>query len=703
MDPQSAKTDVVDRDAGVAPLSARTVGVWPEERAREIVGEYLTVRFSEKMVEPVPLVTKLELEVSHPKLPGESKIFDISYLLHEGYRASPSTVRQIVDPSFASESRADALRTLLVDICHVRGNFPPDRREVPIAPCGDDIIDELEPTFEIRGQLLTELGDVVRGYSRRAVTVVRNHKPLVQFLLIEQEGAIRHGSMLLHPSHIEWPLLDRNGRYVTDQTVDATLHDFTHQLRQARQAPLLRVMESLGREVEDRVAQNEDASEALKRRAFVQEAWMACRDDRVWTPDFGKPLLSPMLAPPGYGYTPLELPDGRAFWIYHDIQGSGDVIRIAGYSLSGSLFLVQFHYPSNMSWRVGMLCERIESSGGWPDFSPALDVLRSSKNSAISLHYSPGADQYPAAVNALLDMTRGCEGNRNIGRGLWSEEDGRMGCYFADMVTEFVKGRLPIYGSVGGRNPASSWVFHAMLDGDLNGSVLFVNSLRGSLTMRSVLGFDVESRRRVLLDVLNSMYDSPGAFIGKFYGMNSFQVTSHNIPHRGEEELLGSLNAIAVSMWKGVKAAGHYFSIELCGHAPWRSQRLTSGEWALSLESVHSVKGALPYLLTCIVQEGRVREMFVSYGERGLFGGLFGKQIVPNEGSGFFSEHEVGAIVRTLSDRSPDARRLSVKDRVLAICPHADVSWISSLRRFDPEFKQRDLVSRIVRWFKNIW
>jgi hypothetical protein len=95
--------------------------------------------------------------------------------------------------------------------------------------------------------------------------------------------------------------------------------------------------------------------------------------------------------------------------------------------------------------------------------------------------------------------------------------------------------------------------------------------------------------------------------------------------------------------------------------------------------------------------------MFVSYGERGLFGGLFGKQIVPNEGSGFFSEHEVGAIVRSLTDRSPDARRLSVKDRVLAICPHADVSWISSLRRFDPEFKQRDLLSRIVRWFKNIW
>jgi hypothetical protein len=83
----------------------------------------------------------------------------------------------------------------------------------------------------------------------------------VQFLLIEQEGAIRHGSMLLHPSHIEWPLLDRNGRYVTDQTVDATLHDFTHQLRQARQAPILRVMESLGREV---------GTESLKTRMLLK-------------------------------------------------------------------------------------------------------------------------------------------------------------------------------------------------------------------------------------------------------------------------------------------------------------------------------------------------------------------------------------------------------------------------------------------------
>ena len=98
-----------------------------------------------------------------------------------------------------------------------------------------------------------------------------------------------------------------------------------------------------------------------------------------------------------------------------------------------------------------------------------------------------------------------------------------------------------------------------------------------------------------------------------------------------------------------------------------------------------------------------MREMFVSYGERGLFGGLFGEQIVSQGGSGFFSEHEVGAIVRSLTDRSPDAMRISVKDKVLAICPHADVSWISSLRRFDPQFKQRDLLSRIVRWFNNLW
>ena len=694
---------MTDQHGGMVPLSARTLGVSPEELSREIPGEYLTVRFAEKMVEPAPLVTKLELEVSHPKLPGQSRTFDISYLLHEGYRASPSTIRQIVDPSFSSESRADALRTLLVDICNVRGNFPPDRREVSVSPCRDDIIDELEPTFEIRGQLLTELGDVVRGYSRRAVTVVRNHKPLVQFLLIEQEGVVRHASILLHPSHIEWPLLDRNGRYVTDQTVDATLHDFTHQLRQTRQAPMLRIIESLGREVQDRVAQNEDAPEALRRRAFVQEAWTACRDDRVWTPEFGAPPISPVLAPPGYGYTARELPDGRAFWIYHDIQGSGDVIRIAGYSRSGSLFSVQLHYPPHMSWRVAMLCERIVSSGGWPDFSPALEVLRTSKKSGVSLHYSPGADQYPAAVNALLDIARGCEGNRNIGRGVWSDEDGRMEGYFADMVTEFVKGRLPIHGSIGGRNPASSWVFHAMLDEDLNGTVLFVNSLRGSLTLRSMLGFDVESRRQDLLEVLNSMYDSPGEFIEKFYGIGSFEVTAHNLPRRGEVELSGALNTIAVSMWKGIKAAGHYFSIDLCGHAPWSSQRLISGDWALSLESVHSVRGALPYLLTCIVHEGGVREILVSYGERGFLGGLLGKQIVPNGGSGFFSEHEVGAIVRSLADRSPDAKGVSVSDRVLAICPHAHVSWLSSLRRFDPQFKQRDLLSRIVRWFQNIW
>ncbi len=704
MEPESINRSHQRRPSADALSGGAQLAYGFEVREREISSGCISLRLSEVVVEPAPIVKTLEVHVSHPKLPGHARIFDLSPFLHEGYRRSPCTIRQIVDPALSPESRLDAIRTLVVDICKISGRVPAAREFPSRHTSHDEVVDELEPSFEIRGELLTELGDVVRGYSRRCVVALRNNKPLVQFLLIEQEGVLRHASIILHPAQIEWPLLDRDGRYVTERTVDGAIHDLTHHLRQVRSAPTSRVMESLAKEVRARVSRNEDAPDLLRGRRFVQEAWAAYRDERGVSVDFGLPPLSPMLAPSEHAYIPRHLPDGRACWVYHDIQnGRTDVLRLAGYSRSGARFSVHVQYSSHMSWRVGAICEDLALSNGWPDLNPALALLRNSKRGGISFSYSTSPDSYPAAVNALIDSVRLICPHSEIGLGLWKDRDGRMEPYLSDIIGEFIKGRLPLHGSVGGKDPAHTWVFHAMLDDDLHGSVIFVNSLRGSLIMRSLQGADMAARGRALTHAFKELFESPELFLGSFHGKSAFDVTLFNLPHGGATERFSRVNDFALAMWNGARSAGHFAYSESSGYAPWRACKGELGQWVVSLESIHSVREALPYVVACVVSERGVREVLVSYGARDPLGGLWGRRITAETGDTLFDESEVETLVRVLSDGSSLVREESLTQRVQSVVPRAQVSLPRSMRAIDPEAARKDLLPRFVKWLKNLW
>lgn len=705
LEPEGNNTQGGRHFAGGSTARGVIQGLGLETRRGEISDPFMTIRFTEAVVEPSPIISSLEILATHPKLPGYSRLFDLSHLLHEGHRRSPQTVRQVINPRLTPESRLDAIRTLVVEICRTTGRVPVTRQLPTPSPSSEQaLVDELEPAFELRGELLTELADVVRGYSRRAVTALRNGKPLVQFLLIEQEGELRHASMVLHPAQLEWPMLDDEGRYVTEKTVDRVIHDLTHHLRQMRNAPILRVVESLANEVKTRVEANPEAPDSLRSRRFSQEAWAAYRDERGFPLDFEPPAISPMLAPSEYPYIARELPDGRACWIHHDNRSdAADILRLTGFSRSGGRFSVRLQYPSLMSWNVGAACERLLSGDGWPDLNPALKLLRESRRGGIAFSYSTSPESYPAAINALMDSLRATAPHSNAQLGLWRDLDGRMEPYLGEVIGEFIKGRLPVHGCVGGSDPAFTWVFHAMLDEDLHGTVLFVNGTQGCLMMRSIQGGDTSARGRALIHTLKELYEAPEHFLGSFHGKSAFEVTLQNLPHWGATEQFARVNDFALAMWRGARSAGHFAFAKSSGFAPWRAQRGENGNWVLALESVQSVRDPLPYVIACVIAESGVREVLVSYGRRDPLGGLWGRRITSSSGGMFFDESEVEALTRALSDLSVVATEQSLSQRVHNVLPRAEVSLPRSMRVIDPEASRKDLLPRLVRWFKGLW
>jgi hypothetical protein len=681
--------------------------VFPDQatsRDGTIPGAYLSIRYTERLERSGAVVTELRVEATHPKVAGARKGFNLSAFLSHAQERSPFTVKQIVDPSLSPEARTDALRTLLVDICGVRTRLTAETVIGLETPRLEEDPHNPGASFHIRPELLTELGDVVRGYSRRAITAFRLNERLVQFLILEHEGALRGATMIVGPAGLEWPLLDRQGRYVSDETLNETLIDFTQLLVEHKGATLGRVSQVIAQELKQRIAEQEEDGTPLARRAFEQEAFAAYGDYRNYCRDLGQPAVMPVGAPRDAEYQSRDLPDGRVVWMHHNTeQERVNTIKIAGMSHTGNPFSVRLQYPPTIFWKVSSVFDRMLHSHYWPDFGRALYLLRQSERSGIAFDFTPSVDTYPTAVNSLVASIRKGGVGRDVGLGMWRGRDVRMEPHLEMLLDGFVEGRSPFYGAVPSDDPAHNWVFHGMLDEDLRGEIVFVNSLKGSVSLTSTRGGSREARHESLLATFEAFFDDSSGFLAALPGKCLFEVATENLPTGDEVESLGSLNEVALALWKGLTSSGHYHNISSSGYAPWRAVRLPDGAWQLSLDSVHAYRVSLPYLVACTVKDNEVREFSISRGERGPFGGLWGCKITPGPDACGFELNEVVALARAVSDRSIEYGNYHLKSRVLSVCPGAKLSRFANLRAMDPERDSRDLWDRMVSWFKNIW
>lgn len=266
------------------------------------------------------MVISLQVEAVNPKVAWDKRVFDLSFLLPRVHEVNPTTVSQIVDPRLSMESRLDALRIAVVNIAGITEYLAPlnePRYAAGHAPSADG----LEPSVSVKQVVLTQLADLLRGYSRRGVTLVRNAEPWVQFHITENDEGMCDASLVVLPAGLELPLLDRSGSSVTDATLNGTIHDFTHLLLKRRYDPELKVLESLAVELSQRLERNPDAPKSLKERNFRHEIVLAARDGILWAEDRKLATTAHREAPVERNFQARELPDGRVLWIRHLSRG----------------------------------------------------------------------------------------------------------------------------------------------------------------------------------------------------------------------------------------------------------------------------------------------------------------------------------------------------------------------------------------------
>ena len=672
--------------------------------ARVIEGDFVALRFATQKLNEQEIVTRLHLEARHPKVVGDARIFDLSVILAEGYRRHPGTVAQIVNPELSMEARLDALRTVVVHFAGLRDSLSP-LNEPSLSTMSKRSLDGWEPSFAIKHVVLTEFGDALRGYARRGVTVVRNEEPWVQFLIIENSNGLCDASMVVLPTGVELPLLDRNGHAVGETTLNETIHDFTHLLRKGRYEPELKALETVAAELADRLHRNPDAPHALKKRNFAHEVVFAARDGLLWTKENTATTSHRGVKVSEKEFEARELPDGRVLWLSHRHRRSSSDITLVGESLEGGRYELSFLYPVQTHQRVARLFDRVISGKQWPDFHEITDLLHAVPRSSFAIILPSSMDTYPSAVNSLMREIQGHAPEFAVERGLQRETFYRMDPHLSDCVLELVMGRSPFFTVIDNGNPAESWCVQAFLDRDLKGRVFAVNALGGSIMVcDQKVPVSTEFRRTQLLKFFKTLAEDSGRIASNPNHENGLLEVRRNLPGpRWNDAFAYDAAARAASLcWDALVKDGCFSPQRSASEMRWHSQKISEGVWSVSLVAPSGRHGWLPYLINFIVIPDGITEVSYSRGLRGIFGGLWGKRVLP-EGGRTLSDAQVLEVIRILIRSSKGMLGMSESAAFREISPDIRSTFLSSLRSVDPDRTDYDILRRIANYFRNTW
>lgn len=665
---------------------------------------YVTMRFSVARIDGRDIVTRLHVEATHPKVSGQSRVFDLSHILEEGYRRHPSTVSQIVDPNLSLESRLDALKTVALTFARVNERLAPTR-DVEYGSKRSRSVDGLEPTFSIKSVVLTEFSDLLRGFSRRGVTVIRNEEPWVQFFITDTRETLRSASIVLLPSGLEFPLLDREGFPVTEKTLNASIHDFTHILHQGRYAPELKVLQRLAGEITERLSRNPNSPRALAQRNFVLEVFFAAKDGVLWSKD-----PSPVRGHRGAGLAPSEfqareLPDGRVLWMRHRKRTSSSEITLIADSLEGTRYELTFHYPPQTHTCVAHLLAKAVGGARWPLFNEMTDFLHAVPRSGFGVKFPKSADTYPSAVNAFIREIADVNSANRVERGLFRDDFNRFDFHLPQIMSDFVKGRSPFFAVIDNSDPSESWLVQGFLDRDLKGTLYAVNGLGGSIVAQDP-GFagTLEGRRERLLTFFKLLGENSAQLTRNPNFTSGLSEARRNLPDRSWEDALGYAALVhGVSLaWNALVKEDVVSPQHSASQMRWDARKVREGVWSVSLVTGRSRGSWVPSLISITASRYGVAEICYSWGLRGPLGGLWGKRIRVQSGGGF-SDEEVFQAVRVILQGAKGTLGMSERGALSNVAPSATITGLSSLRDVDPDGDKRDLLKRLWRFLKAMW
>ena len=671
-----------------------------------LTSDFVNLRFSTRFVDNKLIVSSLQVEAVNPKVSGDKRVFDLSFLLPRVSERNSTTVAQVVDPRLSMDARLDALRVAVVNIAGVTEQLPP-LNEPRYGAGHSPSADGLEPSFSVKQVVLTHLGDLLRGYSRRGVTLVRNAQPWIQFHITENEKGMCDASLVVLPTGLELPLLDRSGCAVTEQTLNGAIHDITHLLLKGRYEPELKVLEALALELTQRLNKNPDAPRSLTARNFGHEIIFAARDGILWAEDSKAPATGNQAVPVERNFEARELPDGRVLWIRHRSRRISSELSFVIDSLEGGQSTLSFHYPPHLHPKVARVAEKLSQGAQWPSFLEITDLLHAAPRTGLSVTIPTSSENYASAVNALVREIHREIPEMHIQRGLFWEPFGRFAEYLPDFVSELVKGRSPFSATIESQEPSDSWWIQGFLDRDLKGSLFAINALGASIVVSDhPCMHSPELQHTQLVKFYKTLSDDPSRLTHNPKYMTGMRELRRNLPDRTLRDAMAYSVVLEVvsTCWKALVKEGGFSPHKSASDVRWYTNRLAEGVWSVSLLTGRGVGGWLPYLINFTVTKDGVMEIAYSHGRRGLFGSLLGSRIW-SQGACPIEGADVHAAVRAIAQRAKGSLPHTLRHAVRLISPSLDTSlfpW-SSLRYADPDRKQYDLLSRLWEKFKAMW
>jgi len=691
---------------GISPSEDSIALPSRSEPSRFLGSEFVNLRFCVDSIDGNPTVRSLQVEAVHPKVVGDKRVFDLSFLLPHIAVRNPTTLAQIVDPQLSMDARIDALRVGVINIAGVTTPVPPlnePRYAVGHSPSADGF----EPSFSVRQVVLTQLSDLLRGFSRRGVTVIRNGEPWIQFHIVEGRSGLCDASLVVLPTGLELPLLDRGGRAVTDETLNGVVHDFTHLLLKGRYESELKVLEAMASELTSRVKNNPEAPTSLTRRNFGHEILLGAHDGLIWSKN-AEDVKSHTHEPlPGQYFEPRELPDGRVLWIRHQSRGISSEVSFVTDSLEGGQCVISFHYPLHAHSRVSRVAKRISAGTTWPLFQEITELLHAEPRSGLSLIIPTSTDSYPPPVNALTREIERTVTGIECERGLFREGFDRFDQYLPDFVSELVKGRSPFMVTVFADSPADKWLVQGFLDRDLRGTLFAVNALGGSVVVSGLKAMHSrETQRGNLVKFFKTLAEDSGRLIQNLNYSSGMRESRHNLPTQSWRDAYAyaAMNDVIRVCWEALMAERPFPTPRVASESRWYTKRLSEGVWSVSLLSRGREKERLPHLINFKVTPEGVTEIAYSVGRRGLFGSLLGRRVWARVGGVIEVEYldsVVRAIAQSVSGRLGESFRRGLRHA----SPALECSFLplASLRHADPDHQRHNALARLWDAIKGIF
>lgn len=633
------------------------------------------------------------LEARHPGAPGTVRTFDISNHAREAWQRSPLTVRQVVDLSSSSDMRLDALKVMTR---HVAREAEMHVYDSPPGPAFN-MRDIFEPSFAVSNRVGTEWGDVVRGYQRLVVSVLRNQSPFVEFSIVENDrGEVVSSLVNLIPVEVRWPLLNERGEPAGQRDISQTIDSYIAVLQRAAGFQWPQALEQLAvfQESRMRIADGDSVVPGM----CVADVSLGARTESLFAGHLEFSKVASALAPFGIEGDPVVLPDRRVVWISNPELSPADnhvVATLGGFSECGVPYAVELRGPNESLDRMWRAISGIKWHKAWGDIEKGCIDLAKVPAIEFRLSEPGGREEYPSSINSLMNALKSPDEGRCVGVGLSRPLTHYDAPFHARVMSALVRGYVPIHAVGPQRSLGSTWVCEAFLDEALTGQVVLTNKLGG----RIVASVDADlvsvgERLELLRAFIGEIYENPEMLSSRISRHAALEIHSADLPHVIDDAAYRVMDTVA-QMWRAPTSAARSSAFD----STFRSERLRDGRWALTKLQDRETRAGRFDSTTLVIGACGVEELYLTCGTRSSLGELRGTRVRPSTAVPAFRDVELIALLKEVSGREQNPSDDHFASRITATIPHLRVDRRCSMRHVDSERSSLDVVFRIKDWF----